>query len=166
MDEQFAFKLVPPRAELIQLWTPDEIYDRLDLYNIEQFVEDRRVERKSASVQPRALAEYLSMWSNTQPHGGIIIVGIDDSGRLSGCKKIAASHKNTLESLSLLCPDARWANKDVAIKNYKGEDDFVMVYRVNYRPDKLVETSGGEAFVREGDKKIKINEYLKRELRI
>lgn len=37
---------------------------------------------------------------------------------------------------------------------------------MTYRADKLVETSGGDAFIREGDKKIRVSEALKRELRI
>lgn len=166
MAEQLSFNLTLPAQSLIQLWTPDEIYDRLSDGNISQFVEDRRVERKGTNVQPKALAEYLSMWSNTQPHGGLIIVGVDNDGTISGCKNLATSHKNNLENLTHLCPDARWACKEVPILNSKKRNDFIIVFRVSYRPDKLVETSSGEAFIREGDKKLRVNETLKRELRI
>ncbi len=166
MGEQFTLDFETFGSSLIQLWTPDEIYDRLDHSNLRDFVEDRRIERKSSAIQAKALADYLSMWSNTQPHGGIIIVGISDKGSIAGCKSLPASHRNKLESLSHLCPDARWVCKNVPVRNENGQDDFVIVYRVNYRPDKLVETSAGEAFVREADKKINISEVMKRELRI
>jgi ATP-dependent DNA helicase RecG len=166
MAEQLSFNLVLPERTLIQLWTPDEIYDRLDAQNIHQFAEDRRVERKGAAVQPKVLAEYLSMWSNTQPHGGLIIVGIENDGKVTGCRQMSIPYKNSLESLSHLCPDARWASKEVGVRNHSGKDDFLMVFRVAYRPDKVVETSSGDAFIREGDKKIRISETLKRELRI
>ncbi|MDT8353884.1 ATP-binding protein [Roseomonas mucosa] len=166
MADQLSFNLSLPPDTLVQLWTPDEIYDRLDQQNINKFVEDRRVERKGPLVTPKVLAEYLSMWSNTQPHGGIIIVGVEDDGKITGLSKISSSQKNNLESLSGLCPDARWASKELKILNSNNQEDFVLVYRVTYRPDKVVETSGGDAFIREGDKKIRINEALKRELRI
>lgn len=162
MAEQLSFNLVLPSESLIQLWTPDEIYDRLNEANLHQFVEDKRVERKSIQVQPKTLAEYLSMWSNTQPHGGIIIVGVENNGRVTGCAKMAPEHKNNLESLTRLCEDARWASKEVPVKNALGKNDYVLVYRVSYRPDKVVETSAGEAFIREGDNKIRVSEILKR----
>ncbi len=76
------------------------------------------------------------------------------------------AHKNSLESLSSLCSDARWVCKEVRVRNALGQDDFLLIYRVTYRADKLVETSGGDAFIREGDKKIRVSETLKRELRI
>ena len=107
MSEQLTFNLVLPEQGLIQLWTPDEIYDRLSSSNVLSCVEDRRVERKGANVQPKLLAEYLSMWSNTQPHGGLIIVGVDDDGGIGGCVRLGTEHKNNIEKLSHLCPTAR-----------------------------------------------------------
>lgn len=166
MDEQLSLGLIFPADELKQLWVPDEIYDRLDEAVVKAFAEDRRVERKSTKVHPNALAEYLSMWSNTQPHGGLILVGVRDDGKIEGCKHLAATQKNAIEALTPLCPDARWASKEVPVINEKGDRDFIIAYRVEYRSDKVVETSGGEAFIREGDKKLRITETLKRELRI
>lgn len=151
---------------IVQLWTPDQIYDNLSSETLKDFKEDRRIERKANKVQPKALAEYLSMWSNTQPHGGIILVGVTNDGNIEGCKSLGTDGKNKLEKLTRLCPDAHWACKEIAVINMKGEDDFLLVYRVQYRADKLVLTTGDEAFIREGDDKLKINETMKRELRI
>ena len=166
MDEQLSLTLTFPTETLTQLWTPDEIYDRLSASNVRQFVEDRRVERKGIGVQAKALAEYLSLWSNTQPHGGLVIVGIENDGTITGCRNLSPEHKNGLESLTQLCPDARWASKELAVTNSKDESDYILVFRVTYRADKLVETSSGDAFIREGDKKLRVSEVLKRELRI
>lgn len=156
---------VQPKG-IVQLWTPDQIYDLLSADTLDQFKEDRRIERKSNKVQPKALAEYLSMWANTQPHGGIILVGIANDGSLEGCKILGPEGKNNLEKLTRLCEDAHWACKEVEITNTKGEPDFIIAYRVQYRADKLVLTAGDEAFIREGDDKLRINETMKRELRI
>jgi len=112
------------------------------------------------------MAEYLSMWSNTQPHGGIILVGIANDGTIEGCKSLGTEGKNNLEKLSRLCPDARWSSKEVSITNSKGDADFLLAYRVQYRADKVVHTSGEQAFIREGDDKLTLNEATKRELMI
>jgi hypothetical protein len=106
------------------------------------------------------------MWSNTQPHGGLIIVGVDDDGGIGGCVRLGTEHKNNIENLSHLCPDARWSCKEISVVNKAGKPDFVIAYRVTYRADKLVETSSGEAFIREGDKKLRLTEAIKREIRI
>ncbi|WP_082653073.1 ATP-binding protein [Aureimonas sp. AU22] len=161
----FVFEASEP-PELSQLWTPDEIYDRLSSENIHLFNEDRRLERKSARIKPKQLGEYLSMWSNTHPYGGIILIGIEDDGSISGCASLNQVQINELHSLSAYCEDARYAVKQVAVTNSKGGDDFVIAIRVNYRDDKLVEISNGKAFIREGDKRMELTETLKREVRI
>lgn len=166
MNEQLDlnFKQEPP--EIIPLWSANQIYDQLSFETLQKFREDRRVEVKSRKVQPKALAENLSMWSNTQPHGGIILVGIDDDWNFEGLKSLGVEGKNKIEKLSHLCEDARWTCKEVKITNTNGQEDFILAYRVDYRADKLVETSSGDSFIREGDDKLRISETMKRELRI
>jgi hypothetical protein len=71
------------------------------------------------------------MWSNTQPHGGLIFVGIEDHGRISGCKSMSQGHKNTPENLTPLCPEARWASKEVAVVNAERQNDYILIFRVD-----------------------------------
>ncbi|MCH7548713.1 MAG: hypothetical protein IH969_04095, partial [Candidatus Krumholzibacteriota bacterium] len=54
--------------------TPDEIFRRLDSDLVLRLSEDRRVERKPASFQGEPLGQYISMWANTAPSGGIVIL--------------------------------------------------------------------------------------------
>jgi ATP-dependent DNA helicase RecG len=164
--EQLAFDFNPPLPSLQQLWTPDDIYLTCDEDTVRRFKEDNRVERKSVRIKQRDLADYLSMWANTQPHGGIVFIGVENDGKLSGCKNASQEHINELHTVSRMCSDARIEFKNVAIQNDKGEDDYVMVLRVHYRPDKLVETVDGSAYVREGDEKRSLTETEKREIRL
>jgi ATP-dependent DNA helicase RecG len=106
------------------------------------------------------------MWANTQPSGGVTFLGITDAGKFSGCRHIEQAHLNDLEAVWVLCPDGRLEFKRVATKNANQEDDFILVMRVYYRDDKLVETSSGDAFVREGDRKRRLTEHEKREVRL
>jgi ATP-dependent DNA helicase RecG len=103
------------------------------------------------------------MWANTQPDGGIILVGVEDNGKVTGCAKLGSARKNEIENLTPLCPDARWSVTEMRVQNDKDQVDFVLIYRVHYREDKVVETSGGKAFVREGSVKLEMSEALKRE---
>jgi ATP-dependent DNA helicase RecG len=164
--DQLAFDFNPPLPSLHQLWTPDDIYLSCDEDTLRLFKEDNRVDRKSVRIKKKSLADYLSMWANTQPHGGLVFIGIEDDGKFSGCKNADQSHINELHTVTRLCPDAKIEFKNVPIKNDKGQDDFVIVLRVHYRPDKLVETVEGNAFVREGDEKRHLTEVEKREIRL
>jgi hypothetical protein len=92
MPEQFELDFGPPLPSLSQLWTPDDIFLSCTEETIERFREDNRVERKPGSIKQGALADYVSMWANTQPHGGITFLGVADNGRIIGCllRKAAA----------------------------------------------------------------------------
>lgn len=165
-DDQFMFEFQPPAAELPQLWTPDDIYITCNQVTIETFAEDRRVEHKAVEVSAKAVGEYLSMWSNTQPAGGVIFIGVDKNGRISGCAHSETAHLNEIETARRHCLDARVESKRVAVTDYKGNSNFVIALRVFYRADKLVETPDGSAFVREGDEKRLLTEAEKREIRL
>jgi ATP-dependent DNA helicase RecG len=164
--EQLSFDFNAPLASLPQLWTPDDIFKNLDDETIQRFKEDARLERKAATVSQKDLSEYFSMWANTQPSGGIVLVGVANDGQITGCKHIEDEHLNDLEATRRLCPDARFEVKRCSVKNKSGDDDFVIAFRVHYREDRLVETVSGDAFIREGDEKRKLTEAEKREIRL
>ena len=141
-----------PLVTLPQLWTPDDIFGSCTEETIKRFSEDSRVERKQATISQKLLSEYVAMWANTQPAGGVTFLGVADDGAIVGCKDTPQSHLNDLEAVRALCQDGRLEFKKVPVRNRKGEDDFVLVMRVYYRDDKLVETAEGNSFVREGDR--------------
>lgn len=160
---QLTFDFSVPLDELPQLWTPDDIFNDLDQQTVQRFKEDSRIERKKARVSQKDLAENLSMWANSQPAGGIIFIGVDDDGGISGCRRVEQEHINEIETVRRLCPDAKYEFKRVGVANKKNEPDFIIAVRVHYRDDKLVETTDGSAFVREGDQKRKLTEAEKRD---
>jgi len=150
-----------------QLLSPDELFHQGDSNLLIRTPEDRRIERKAAAVQPRALGDYLSMWANTAPDGGLVVVGIENDGKVSGCMKLSQSQINNLERTGdTFCPDARYETKRVETRNAEGEADFVLVFRVFYRRDKVVKTTKGRAFVRRGSSKRELSDEEIRELSI
>ncbi len=173
MIEQLAldFEAVPPpRPELVELWTPDDILAAAKKDGTEfpsRFREDSRVEWKSAKYDPKDLADYFSMWANTQPHGGLIVVGVEKNGAISGCRRCGVERVSEFERVGHeQCPDARFDVHRVEAPLPDGGTDFLLVFRVFYREDKLVETVRGEAYMRSGDRKRRLTEDEKREIRI
>jgi ATP-dependent DNA helicase RecG len=162
--------LPPPRPELVELWTPDDILAAAKRDGTEfpaRFREDSRVEWKSARYDPKDLADYFSMWSNTQPHGGLIVVGVEKDGTLAGCRRCGTDRVSEFERVGPeQCPDARFDIHKVEVRLLDGGTDFLLIFRVFYREDKLVETVRGDAYVRTGDRKRRLSEDEKREIRI
>ena len=162
---QLTFNYEWPSAVL----SPDEIYDQVDKDEnlLPGLAEDRRVERKPPGIHSRALGDYFSMWSNTAPHGGLIIVGIEDDGQFSGCHKLSTDQLNECErSHVIYCPDAKVESKRVRVTAADGQPSFVIVFRVYYRQDKVLCDSSGHAFVRIADCKHRMSAEEIRELQI
>ena len=52
------------------------------------------------------------MWANTQPEGGLIAGGIEDNGKIAGCKSISQSELNEREQAGKdYCQDARASSR-------------------------------------------------------
>lgn len=156
----------PPRSDLPELWTADDIYLALSAENLSRFSEDSRLERKSARKNPKDIADDICAFANSQPHGGVIVVGIEDSGAVTGFSGLGQDRVSEFEGTNRHCPDARVESRRVAVINTQGNQDFVVALRVHYRTDRLVETTAGHAFLRVGKEKRRLTEAEKREIRI
>ncbi len=166
-DQQLEFLLdSEPALESLHGITPDEIYNRANVFWFQRPGEDRRIEKKSVNITPRALGDCLSMWANT-PDGGLIFVGIADDGELTGCVDAVGKHVNSLEDCGrIYCPDAPVESKRVEFIRADNVPDFIIVFRVRYKAEKVVKTSSNDAFRRSGDRKQKLTEDEIRELQI
>ena len=149
------------------LLTVAEIYENASYDLLAQIKEDRRIERKPTAYQAKYLADYISMFANTKPDGGIIVVGMENDGCISGCSRLTQSRINELErSGQMYCPDARYESKRVPATNSVGNADFLLLCRVFYREDKVAKTVSGDAFVRLGESKERLRQEQIRELEI
>lgn len=132
--------------------TPDEIWATIDEQSLAKAYEDKRVERKPAGFSLSKLGEYISMWANTEPDGGIIVVGMTDDGKFEGLDSVGTNRLNRIEKVGFtFCPEATCNFQRVSVTNKAQERDFVVAIRVLYNPSRLVRTTKGEAFVRLGD---------------
>jgi ATP-dependent DNA helicase RecG len=100
----------------------DEIFDTADEKLLHDLGEDRRIERKPASIHCKELGEYISMWANTSPDGGLIVIGMGDGGTPSGLTQQGAKRWNDLEKAhEIYAPDARVDSKRVPIHDALGQ---------------------------------------------
>lgn len=169
MTKQTKLSLQPPHSAVEHTWTPDDIYDAVsnDVTIVERFLEDRRVERKPARIHANQLSEYFTIFSNKPPSGGVIFIGVRDGGEIEGISCLGPEQVNDIERAGAIhCPDARIESKFVQAYNDKGKPDAFIAIRVQYRPDKLVQTSRGECFTRDGSSRRKLSDIEKREIRI
>lgn len=161
--EQLSFAFPPPYA----LLSPLEIYESVSRSLLVELKEDRRIERKPSNYNRKSLGDYFSMWANTPPDGGLIVLGIEDDGRISGCHDMTQNTLNDLEKCHyIFAPDARVASKRVPVRSSDGSDSFVIIFHVGYREDKVVRTASGKAFIRRGDSKFELSEREIHELEI
>ena len=148
------------------LLTPDEIFSQANEKLLRTLKEDRRIERKPARFMGGSLGVYLSMWANTAPDGGLIVVGQrDGDDGFEGCKDLDLKTINKIENVGhTFCSDAQYQVNRVEVRNSKQERDFVLLFRVFFHRQKVVKTSKGDAYIRRSDGKHKLKPEELREL--
>ena len=161
---ELPFDAVFPAGENPKLWSPREIWVKINQRMMVEFREDRRLDFKRAQkIHLDDYATFLSMFSNT-PDGGVLIYGADSKGHATGCSGLSASQLNDLERAHLnLCPSAKPEFKRISCI-VDGKEDFAIAIYVPY-VGRLVETNKGDAYTRYGDSKHKMSEEEKRDYR-
>jgi ATP-dependent DNA helicase RecG len=163
--EQLKLNLSVPMLKDVRLLSASEIFQTLDRIAPVDLKEDRRIERKTASVHAKSLADYFSIFANTPPEGGVILIGVEDDGTVTGCRRVDATHISELERAGdIYCPEARYECKTVPIVNKYNHQDSILAIWVRFRSDKAVETSDGSVFIRRGSSRRKLSREETREL--
>lgn len=134
-------------------------------------VENQNFEKKSASIQEKDLATVFSAFANSSVEGGLMVLGIDQYNNLAGINTVGQEKINKLiQTQRTFCPLARIEYKEIPATNNKGGEDRLLLFYVEFSPDKVIKLSSGEAYERIGDQtcemspeKIRQMEYDKRE---
>lgn len=164
---QYSLPLTPPSERPVQLIGPHEAFSRADEQLLDRLIENSVMEKKNGKIKAQTLAEYFSMWANTSPEGGLILVGVENDGKKTGLLHLSDQQIAELELAGHnLCPDARFEQKRISIHNANGEDDFVILFYVKFSRNRVVETHRHKAYIRRGDQKHEISDFEKHELRI
>src|SRR5947207_14778068 len=120
--EQLSFDIDSLMRKSTRMMSVDEIFRDLANISLVELHEDRRIERKVAGVSAKSLADYYSIFANTPPDGGIILIGVENSGQVSGCVATSQNQLNDLERAGdNYCPEARYECQTVQVSNKDGE---------------------------------------------
>lgn len=165
---QLSFLEVLERPTLDALIKPDQLFESDDWRFIAAQPENTRFERKSARVKPETLAECLSAFGNGPAvEGAVVAIGIENDGTVSGCTGVGPDKVAALEYMGRdHCPDGRFKTRRLGVTNSSGQQDFIILARVYFVDDKLVELTNGDAFCRESDRSRKLTDTEKQEVRI
>lgn len=168
MATQLSFLEALERPTLDSLAKPDQIFSAEDWKFIVKLPENTRFERKSARIQPSELAVCLSAFGNGPAvEGGVVAIGIEKDGRVSGCRTVGDEKISQLEFMGRdSCPDGRFVTKRLGVRNDAGEDDFIILSKILYVEDRLVELTNSHAYCRESDRSRRLTESEKQEIRI
>ncbi len=168
MAEQLSLLEILERPTLDALFKPDAIFATEDGAFIVSLKEDTRFDRKSGRIDAKGLAVCLSGFGNGPAvEGGVVAVGIEKDGTVTGCKHLSEKRLQEIESAGRdLCPDGRFETKKVGVLNRKGESDFLVLIRVFYVESRLVKLTNGEAYCRESDKCRRLSDLEREEIRI
>lgn len=156
------------RPPIEALYKPDQIYESDDYQLFVRLTEDPRFDRKSGQSEPKVLAKYLSAFGNgPSVDGGVLAIGIEKDGTISGCTHLSQSQLSDIESCGQIhCPDGRSISRRIRALNHKAQEDFIVLVRISYVDDKVVQLTDGTAYERLGDQCIKLSEEKKQEKRI
>lgn len=168
MPDQLSLFELMERPSLDALFKPDQIFESDDGNFISRLTEDTRFDRKSAKVEANGLAVCLSAFGNGPAvEGGVVAVGIENDGRVSGCKDLSERRLQEIESCGRdLCHDGRFATRRIEVTNSKGEPDFLILIRIYYVESRLVSLNNDQAYCRHGDKSRRLTDAEKQEIRI
>ncbi len=168
MAQQLSLLEILERPTVEALAKPDQIFKSEDWKFVIEQQENTRFDRKSARIAPVGLAECLSAFGNGPAvEGGVIVIGVEKDGSVSGCSGISEEKIHALEAMGRdHCPDGRFQTNRLQVMNAQGKPDFIIRARVYFVEDRLVELTNGYAYCRESDRNRTLTDTEKSEIRI
>lgn len=147
------------------------LYNNPEIEKLLSTVENQNFERKTALIQEKELAAEFSAFTNSSVEGGLIVLGIEKDKNLIGINVVGQEKINKLiQAQRTFCPLAKVEYKEIPITNNKGQEDRLLLFYVEFSPNKVIKLNSGEAYERIGDQtcemspeKIRQMEYDKRE---
>ena len=132
------------------------INSSLTLEYVSKGQENLYLERKSAKVSLQDLANEIASFANA--NGGTLVVGISDSGIIEGFNFCGTKKLNECEKVvtNYLKPTPICKCELVPIKNYKNEDDYILLFHIEPEINYIVKNNKDEVYYREGDSSIKL----------
>jgi len=152
--------------------TPREVYDATDFETIRDFLKSPTLEgqyfERKEHRKPEALAQTISAFANSNPEGGLLIIGVKDDGKIVGVNRpagTAATPVNTMLRYSEYLVETTAEYRLVAITDDNGQSNQLLLIYVKFSPQRVVELTDRSAYERRGDQTVKLRDDEKIELR-
>ena len=134
--------------------------------------EDSGYDRKSARKDYKLLANTIASFANA--NGGIIAVGIEDDGKITGFQRVGEEKYNgflKILSSSYFKTVPKCKIETINIKNSDEKDDKIILFHIEPSTNKVIRNSKDEVYLRQSDSsnklerdQIKILEYERNEM--
>lgn len=117
------------------------------LKNVEYYInskENQYLDRKSARIKPKDILRHLVAFANA--NGGMLIIGIEDDGAITGFKCKNANKIEDFKNISII--ELRETPilikyEIIDIKNVLGEDDQILIMSVEASYNRVIKSYDG-----------------------
>lgn len=120
----------------------------LSIDKLKTMTESQFFDRKSGRLAARDLATQLSAFANAS--GGLVVVGIEDDGRVTG---VSEEKENTFRQAAFdnlhILPE--YDVESVSCELATGESGTIMLFHIKPSANEVITTKNGEAYLRVGD---------------
>ncbi|MCH4187230.1 MAG: putative DNA binding domain-containing protein, partial [Megasphaera sp.] len=110
-------------------------------------------DRKNGSIRPRDLAKHISAFANAS--GGLIAIGVDDNGTVSGITADQENHFRQAPIDFLLTPPPYQI--EVVSVNIDGKSLKIMLFHISSYDSGIIKLRDGKAYQRYGDSSRELN---------
>ena len=153
--------------------TPREVYDAVDFDSIRDFLKSPNLEgqyfERKEHRQPEALAQTVSAFANSNPEGGLLIIGVTDrDNKIVGANRpqgTAATPVNKMLRYADYLVENSSEYRLVNITDDDGQPNQLLLIYANFSPKRVVELTDRTAYERRGDQTVKLRDEEKNELR-
>ena len=113
-------------------------------------------DRKRAKISSQNLANEIASFANA--NGGVIAVGITDTGKIEGFNPYGIEKLNEIQKVvtGLLKPAPICECEVIEMKNDKSEDDNIILFNIEPANNYIVRNNKDEVYCRQGDSSIKL----------
>jgi ATP-dependent DNA helicase RecG len=163
------------RSKIYRHWlmTPREVYDASDFHAIRDFLKSPNLEgqyfERKASQQPDALARTISAFANTNPEGGLLIVGITDrENKIVGVNRPAGTPATPVNNMLRYTDHLVERSSEYRLVNItddQGQSNQLLLIYANFSPRRVIELTDRTAYERRCDQTAKLGDEEKNELR-
>ena len=118
--------------------------------------ENLYLDRKRGKISTQDLANEVASFANA--NGGVIVVGITDSGSIEGFNIYGQNKLNECQKVvsGYLNPSPIYECELIGIKNEKEEEDNILLFHIEPALNYIVRNNKDEVYCRQGDSSIKL----------